>query len=187
MLWPHHHRDQIMEITTNKTANPTAGPLCGYCLYQDNVKTWECQPISCSKHSFKRDGCWIPGFPKVVKTWSIIWAAQSSPVIILWRWQGVMYELQVVCVILKSDKQKLQQSDFFEVRLATTVAVNSCQLYFIYFTTSERESLVINFYTNQVWYVAWLSSRGDRSAGENSFRNINIVQVQDIYEKVSRS
>ena len=120
--------------------------------------------------------------------YSIIWAAQSSPVIILWRWQGVMYELQVVCVILKSDKQKLQQSDFFEVWLATTVAVNSCQLYFIYFSRSERESLmVINFFTNQVWYVAWLSSGGDRSAGENSFRNINIVQVQDIYEKVSRS
>ena len=98
-----------------------------------------------------------------------------------------MYELQVVCVILKSDKQKLQQSDFFEVWLATTVAVNSCQLYFIYFSTSERESLAIHFYINQAWYVAWLSSGGDRSAGENSFRNIYIVQVQDIYEKVSRS
>ena len=60
-----------------------------------------------------------------------------------------MYELQVVCVILKSDKQKLQQSDFFEVWLATTVAVSSCQLYFIYFWRSERESLVINFYINQ--------------------------------------
>ena len=52
-----------------------------------------------------------------------------------------MYELQVVCVILKSDKQKFQQSDFFEV-LLWLLQWQSTHVISIQFTSQhQRENL----------------------------------------------
>ena len=48
----HDHRAKIMEITTNKTANPTSVPSVVIGYHKTQVKTGECQHENCPKHSF---------------------------------------------------------------------------------------------------------------------------------------